>query len=98
MYAKIGIAQVSATTCRSMFKHPQTCIVHSVNQWGTMIDIVYLMISCMKGRETYTRFNSKYNKKETLYSTTLQGEGTSILVVDTEDKDEEEVWAEAEEK
>ena len=56
------------------------------------------MISCMKGRETYTRFKVKYNKKETLRSTTLQGEEISIFVVDTEDEDEEEVWVEAEDK
>jgi hypothetical protein len=40
----------------------------------------------------------KYNKKEILYSTTLQGEETSLLMVDTEDEDEEEVWVEAEDK
>jgi hypothetical protein len=43
----------------------------------------------MKGRETYTRFKEKYNKKETLRSTTLWGEETSILALDTEDEDEE---------
>jgi hypothetical protein len=48
-----------------------------------MIEIVDLMISCMKCRETYTRFKAKYNKRETLHSTTLRGE---------------EVWAEAEDK
>jgi hypothetical protein len=98
MYAEIGIAQVSATTCRSMSRHPQTCIVHYVNPWGMMIGIAELMISYMKGRETYTRFKAKYNKKETLHSTTLWGEEISILAVATEDEDEEEVWAEAEEK
>jgi hypothetical protein len=25
-----------------MFRHPQTCIAHSVNQWGMMIEIVEL--------------------------------------------------------
>jgi hypothetical protein len=63
-----------------------------------MIDIVELMISCMKVQETYTRFKVKYNKRETLHSTTLQGEEISLLVVATEDEDEEEVWVEAEEK
>ena len=63
-----------------------------------MIKIVDLMISCMKGRETYTRFKAKYNKKETLCSTTPWGEEISLLTVDTEDEDEEEVWAEAKEK
>jgi hypothetical protein len=94
MYAEIGIAQVSAITCRSMFRHPQTCIAHSVNQWGMIIEIVELTISCMRGRGTHTRFKVKYNKKKTLHSTTLQGEETSNLVVDTEDEDEEEVWPE----
>jgi hypothetical protein len=63
-----------------------------------MIGIVELMISCMKGRETYTRFKVKYNKRETLHSTTLRGEEISLLTVATEDEDEEEVWAEAEDK
>jgi hypothetical protein len=98
MYAEIGIAQVSDTTCRSMSRHPQTCNVHSVNLWGMMIGIVELMISCMKGRETYTRFKVKYNKRETLLSTTLRGEEISLLAVATEDEDEEEIWAEAEDK
>jgi hypothetical protein len=46
-----------------------------------MIDILGLMISCMKGQETYTRFKAKYNKKETICSTTPLGEENSILVV-----------------
>jgi hypothetical protein len=52
----------------------------------------------MKGQETYTIFKAKYNKKETLCSTTPLGEETSILVVDSEDKDEEKEWVEAKEK
>jgi hypothetical protein len=63
-----------------------------------MIKILELMISCMKGRETYTQFKVKYNKKETLCSTTPRGEETSILMVDTEDEEKEEVWAKAKEK
>jgi hypothetical protein len=63
-----------------------------------MIGIVELMISCMKGRETYTKFKAKYNKRETLHSTTLWEEKISLLAVATEDKDEEEVWAEAKDK
>jgi hypothetical protein len=98
MYAKIGITQVSAITCRSMFRHPQMCIAHSVNQWGMMIDIVELTISCMRGRGTYTRFKVKYIKKETLRSTTLQGDENSILAVDTEEEEEEEVCSEAKDK
>jgi hypothetical protein len=54
-----------------------------------MIEIVELMISCMKGRETYTRFKAKYNKKETLRSTTLWGEEISLLAVAIEDEDED---------
>jgi hypothetical protein len=61
MYAEIGITQVSDITCRSMFRNPQTCISHSVNQWGMMIEIVDLTISCMRGRGTYPRFKAKYN-------------------------------------
>ena len=61
-----------------------------------MIDIVELTISCMRHRATYTRLKVKYSKKETLHHTTLEGEETSILAVDTEDK--EKVWVEAEDK
>jgi hypothetical protein len=98
MYEEIGITQVSATTCISMSRHPQTCILHFVNQWGMIIGIVEIMISCMEGRETYTRFKVKYNKRETLYSTTLRGDEISLLVVAREDKDKEEVWAKAKDK
>jgi hypothetical protein len=63
-----------------------------------MIGIVGLMISCMKGQEIYTKFKAKYNKKETLRSITPLGEETSTLTVDSEDKDEEEVWVEAEDR
>jgi hypothetical protein len=63
-----------------------------------MIEIVELTISCMRGRGTYTRFKAKYSKKETSYSTALQGEETSILKVDTEEEDEEEVRVAAEDK
>jgi hypothetical protein len=55
-----------------------------------MIGIVGLMISCMKGQETYIRFKVKYNKKETLHGITLLGEETSILTVDSEEEDDEE--------
>jgi hypothetical protein len=60
-----------------------------------IIGIVGLMISCMKGQETYSKFKKKYNKKETLRSITPLGEETSIFMVDSEDEDEEEVWVEA---
>jgi hypothetical protein len=63
-----------------------------------MIGIVGLTISCMKGQETYTKFKAKYNKKETLCSTTPLGEETSILTVDSEEEEEEEVWIEAEDR
>jgi hypothetical protein len=63
-----------------------------------MIEIVELMISCMKDREIYIRSKVKYIKKETLRSITPQEEETSILAVDSEDEDEEEVWVEAEDK
>jgi hypothetical protein len=63
-----------------------------------MIGIIGLMISCMKGQGIYTRFKVNYNKKETLHSITPLGEETSILMVDSKDEDEEEVWVEAEEK
>jgi hypothetical protein len=57
-----------------------------------MIGIVGLMISCMKGQETYTIFKAKYSKKDTLCSITPLREGTSILAMDSEGKDEEQVW------
>jgi hypothetical protein len=52
----------------------------------------------MKDQETYTRFKVKYTKKETMHSIILQEEEVSILVVDKEDEDKEEVWVKAEEK
>ena len=55
-----------------------------------MIEIVGIMISCMKGQETYIRYKAKYNKKEILRSITLLGEETSILTVDSEEEEEEE--------
>jgi hypothetical protein len=94
-YVKIDIAMVSAITCKNMFRHPKFFIARSVSPWGMMIGYVGLMTSCMKGQETYTKFKEKYNKKETLRSTTLLGEETSILAVDSEDEDEEAVWVEA---
>jgi hypothetical protein len=63
-----------------------------------MIGIVELMISCMKGREKYTKFKAKYNKRETLCSKTLRGEEISLLTVAIEEEEEEEVWAKAEDK
>jgi hypothetical protein len=63
-----------------------------------MIDILNVVISCMRGRETYTRSKVKYTKKEIMQSTTLQGEEISLHAVATEDEAKEEVWAEAEEK
>jgi hypothetical protein len=63
-----------------------------------IIEIVGLTISCVKGQDTSTRSKVKYDKKETLRSTTLQEEATSILVVDSEDEHEEEVWVEVEDK
>jgi hypothetical protein len=96
MYAEIGMAQVSAITCRSMFRHPKTCTAHSVNQWGMMIDIVELTISCMRDRGTYTRSKAKYTKKEIIHSIILQEEEVSILMMDIEE--EEEVWSKAKDK
>ena len=63
-----------------------------------MIGIVGPMISCMKGQEMYTISKAKYIKKETMHNITPREEETSILMVDSKDEDEEEVWAEAEEK
>jgi hypothetical protein len=63
-----------------------------------MIKIVELTISCMRGRGTYTRSKAKYTKKEIMHSIILQEDEVSILAVDKEDEDEEEVWVEVEEK
>jgi hypothetical protein len=52
----------------------------------------------MKGQEIYTKFKAKYNKRETLCITTPLGEETSILAVDLEENDEEEVWIEAKDR
>jgi hypothetical protein len=62
------------------------------------IGIVGLMISCMKGQEMYTKFKVKYNKKETLHNITPLGEETSILAVDSEDEEKEEVWVKTNDK
>jgi hypothetical protein len=62
-----------------------------------MIEIVELMISCMKDQERYTRSKAKHIKKETMGSITPHEEETSILVVNTEDEGEEE-WAKARDK
>jgi hypothetical protein len=63
-----------------------------------MIRIVGLMTLCMKDRGTYTRSKVKHNKKETLRSINPQEEEISILTVDIEEEEEEEVWAEVKEK
>jgi hypothetical protein len=55
-----------------------------------MIEIVGLMISCMKGQETYIISKANINKKEMLRSITLLGEENSILVLDLEEEEEEE--------
>jgi hypothetical protein len=81
-----------------MFRHPQICIARSISLWDMMIDIVGLTISCMKGPDTYTKFKEKYNKKEKLRIITPLGKETSILMVDLEEEEEEEVWVEAEYK
>jgi hypothetical protein len=63
-----------------------------------IIETIGPMTSCMKGQEMYTRSKVKYINKETMHNITPWEEETSILVVDSEDEDEEEVWAEVEEK
>jgi hypothetical protein len=63
-----------------------------------MIGIVGLMTSCMKGQETYTKFKVTYSKKQTLRSITPLGEEASILVVDSKEEEEEEVWVEVEDR
>jgi hypothetical protein len=51
-------------------------------------------ISCMKDQETHIEFKVKYNRKEPLCNLTLQKEETSIVVVDSEEEDEQEAWVE----
>jgi hypothetical protein len=63
-----------------------------------MIGNVGIMISCMKGQETYKKLKVKYSKKETLRNITPLGEETSILAVDLEEEDEEEVWVMAKDR
>jgi hypothetical protein len=81
-----------------MSRHPQICTVHYVSQWGMMIGILELMISCMKGQGIYTKFKANYSKKEASCSIIPQEEETSILAVDSEDEEEEEVWVEVEDR
>jgi hypothetical protein len=52
----------------------------------------------MKGQAIYIKFKVKYNKKETLRSIILQEQETLTLAVDSEEEDEEEVWAKVEAK
>jgi hypothetical protein len=63
-----------------------------------MIGIVGPMNSCINGQGIYTKFNAKYNKKETLRSIILQEEETSTLAMDSKEEREEEVWVEEEAK
>jgi hypothetical protein len=81
-----------------MFRHPQICIARSISPWEMMIGTVGLMTSCTKCQDTYTKFKVKYSKKETLHSITPLGEETSILTVDSEEEEEEEVWVETEDR
>ena len=97
-YVEIDIALVNAITCKNMFRHLQICIACSVSPWDMMIEIIGLIISCTKCRETYTQFKVKYSKKEALYNIIPMGEETSTLMVDSEEEEEEEVWVEVKEK
>jgi hypothetical protein len=63
-----------------------------------MIGIVGLKTSCTKGQGMYTKFKVKYNKKETLHSITPLRKETSILMVDSEEEEEDEVWFEVKNK
>jgi hypothetical protein len=63
-----------------------------------MIGIVGPMTSCMKVRGIYTKFKSKYSKKEELHSIIPQEEETSTLAMDSEEEEEEEVWVEVKER
>jgi hypothetical protein len=63
-----------------------------------MTRILGLTISCMKGQGIYTKFKVKYNKKEALCNITPMGEETSTLMVDSEEKEEEEVWVEVKDR
>jgi hypothetical protein len=63
-----------------------------------MIEILGIMTSCTKFQQTYTKFKAKYNNKETLRSITPLGEKISILAVDLEDEEEEEVWVKAKDR
>jgi hypothetical protein len=81
-----------------MSRHLPTFTAHFVNLWGMMRKIVGLMTSCMKYQETHIEFKAKYNKKEILCSLTPQEEETSTLEVDSEEEDEEEAWAEVEDR
>jgi hypothetical protein len=63
-----------------------------------MIEIVGPLTLCMKDQKTYTRSKAKHIKKETMHSITSHKEEISILIVDTEDGDEEEEWVDTEDK
>ena len=63
-----------------------------------MIEIVGILTWWTKDQGTYTRSKAKYTMKEIMHNIILQEEEVSILGVDTEDEDEEEVWAKAKDK
>ena len=50
----------------------------------------------MKGQGIHTIFKVRYSKNKKLHSISPLEEETSILAVDSEDENEEEVWAEVE--
>ena len=95
-YVEIEISLVNATTCKNMFRHLQTSTSHFVNLWAMMRRTVELMTSYMKDQGISTKFKAKYNKKETLCNIIPLEEKPSTLMVDSEEEDEEEAWAEVE--
>jgi hypothetical protein len=79
-----------------MVKHLRTYTTHFVNLWVMMRRTVELMTSYMKDQGISTKFKAKYSTKGKLHSIIPLEEENSTLVVDLEEEDEEEAWAEAE--
>ncbi len=68
-----------------MSRHLPTFTSHFVNLWSTIRNVLNLMTSCTKNKETHIGFKAKYNKKEILHSLTPQEEENSTLVMVSEE-------------
>jgi hypothetical protein len=95
-YVELDIALVNVIICKSMSKHLPIFTAHSVNLCGMTRRIVGITISCIKYQGIHIEFKENLSKNEIMHSLTPQEEEISTLMVDSEERDEEEVWVEGE--